>query len=418
MGSALATPQLREVTVRIARKYGVGISGWFGEVSYRSFGTPVAAKKDRARSRGSARRSPITNLRVLHVADRTPEMEVMVDRNDPEQNSGVGRRSWRSPPGRARCGARSRAGRPRQVKQGEARHLRAGDRAGRRSEHATGALSRSAALDIAHGEAEQPFALVPVGSEIDELALRPGEHELSAPATSAGGALVHEHVDADRGEPPRQRDGRNERESLWPSAARTRSGAASRSTLPRCGGRPGSTRVRARAASPPRDHRRRCRAEPRCREWRRDRCRTGSRRRWRRIVARREGLRRARAADRQRDSIVTTALGRPASSQLCSERRYAASPSSRRNGSACVVRLDAGFRALSRSRGCGRRPVRRASPELDDPDTARVGWPHSRSPTRRSSDDADVPCHPPAALSASPARGRSRSRHLASSTRR
>src|SRR3954447_13000796 len=30
MGTGLATPQLREVFERVARKYGVGISGWFG----------------------------------------------------------------------------------------------------------------------------------------------------------------------------------------------------------------------------------------------------------------------------------------------------------------------------------------------------------------------------------------------------
>jgi predicted glycoside hydrolase/deacetylase ChbG (UPF0249 family) len=45
MGTGLATPELRTVFERVARKYNVGISGWFGE-NYRSiWGVPVATKK-------------------------------------------------------------------------------------------------------------------------------------------------------------------------------------------------------------------------------------------------------------------------------------------------------------------------------------------------------------------------------------
>jgi predicted glycoside hydrolase/deacetylase ChbG (UPF0249 family) len=45
MGTGLATPELRAVFERVARKYNVGISGWFGE-NYRSiWGVPVATKK-------------------------------------------------------------------------------------------------------------------------------------------------------------------------------------------------------------------------------------------------------------------------------------------------------------------------------------------------------------------------------------
>src|SRR3954463_1629867 len=44
MGTGLATPELRAVFERVARKYNVGISGWFGE-NYRSiWGVPVATK--------------------------------------------------------------------------------------------------------------------------------------------------------------------------------------------------------------------------------------------------------------------------------------------------------------------------------------------------------------------------------------
>ena len=87
MGSALATPQLREVTERIARKYGVGISGWFGE-NYRSiWGTPVAAKKQTVLDYIATAKPDQPNLIEVHVAERTPEMEAIVDMNAPEQNA-------------------------------------------------------------------------------------------------------------------------------------------------------------------------------------------------------------------------------------------------------------------------------------------------------------------------------------------
>jgi len=87
MGSALATPQLREVTERIARKYGVGISGWFGE-NYRSiWGIPVATKKTEFLNYVASSKPDQPNLIEVHVAERTPEMEAIIDMNAPEQNA-------------------------------------------------------------------------------------------------------------------------------------------------------------------------------------------------------------------------------------------------------------------------------------------------------------------------------------------
>jgi predicted glycoside hydrolase/deacetylase ChbG (UPF0249 family) len=87
MGSALATPQLREVTERVARKYGVGISGWFGE-NYRSiWGIPVATKKSEFLNYVATSKLDQPNLIEVHVAERTPEMEAIVDMNAPEQNA-------------------------------------------------------------------------------------------------------------------------------------------------------------------------------------------------------------------------------------------------------------------------------------------------------------------------------------------
>src|SRR3954471_24528195 len=45
MGMAVATPQLREVTERVAKKYGLGISTYFGESYFTLWGVPVADKK-------------------------------------------------------------------------------------------------------------------------------------------------------------------------------------------------------------------------------------------------------------------------------------------------------------------------------------------------------------------------------------
>ena len=90
MGTAVSTPQLRAVVERIAQKYRVGISRYYGEVSHTLFDTPVESKKTDLISRlGTADRGR-TNLWVLHVAERTPEMEVLYDRNNAAQNSGAG----------------------------------------------------------------------------------------------------------------------------------------------------------------------------------------------------------------------------------------------------------------------------------------------------------------------------------------
>src|SRR5215203_446552 len=90
MGTAVSTPQLRAVVERIAQKYRVGISRYYGEVSHTLFDTPIESKKTDLITRlGRADRAR-TNLWVLHVAERTPEMEVLFDRNDAAQNSAAG----------------------------------------------------------------------------------------------------------------------------------------------------------------------------------------------------------------------------------------------------------------------------------------------------------------------------------------
>lgn len=86
MGTAAATPELRAVVERIARNHGLGISYYFGEDSHELWGEPVDRKKARfLEYLGGAKRG-VTNLLVIHVAERTPEMEALLDENAPGQN--------------------------------------------------------------------------------------------------------------------------------------------------------------------------------------------------------------------------------------------------------------------------------------------------------------------------------------------
>ncbi|NUS99024.1 MAG: ChbG/HpnK family deacetylase [Gemmatimonadaceae bacterium] len=87
MGTAWATPQLREVTERVARKYGLGISTYFGEDYFTLWGEPVNAKKTVLLSHLAAAKRDTVNLVEVHVAERTPEMEAIYDTNAPEQNA-------------------------------------------------------------------------------------------------------------------------------------------------------------------------------------------------------------------------------------------------------------------------------------------------------------------------------------------
>src|SRR3954465_8953553 len=87
MGMAWATPQLREVTERVAKKYGLGISTYFGESSFTLWGEPVAAKKTVLLARLAKASRDSVNLIEVHVAERTPEMEAIYDMNAPAQNS-------------------------------------------------------------------------------------------------------------------------------------------------------------------------------------------------------------------------------------------------------------------------------------------------------------------------------------------
>jgi predicted glycoside hydrolase/deacetylase ChbG (UPF0249 family) len=87
MGMAEATPQLREVEERVARKYGLAISTYFGESYFSLWGVAVASKKAALLEHLAAAKRDSVNLIEVHVAERTPEMEVIFDMNAPAQNA-------------------------------------------------------------------------------------------------------------------------------------------------------------------------------------------------------------------------------------------------------------------------------------------------------------------------------------------
>ncbi|HEY2065425.1 MAG TPA: ChbG/HpnK family deacetylase [Gemmatimonadaceae bacterium] len=86
MGTTEATPQLREVEERVAKKYGLAISTYLGESYFSLWGVRVGAKETELLAHLAHAKRDTVNLIVVHVAERTPEMEVIVDMNAPSQN--------------------------------------------------------------------------------------------------------------------------------------------------------------------------------------------------------------------------------------------------------------------------------------------------------------------------------------------
>jgi predicted glycoside hydrolase/deacetylase ChbG (UPF0249 family) len=86
MGTAAATPELRAIVERLAKKHGLGISYYFGENSHELWGEPVDRKLPRFLEYLAAMKKDQPNLVVFHVAERTPEMDALVDMNAEQQN--------------------------------------------------------------------------------------------------------------------------------------------------------------------------------------------------------------------------------------------------------------------------------------------------------------------------------------------
>src|SRR5207245_5507262 len=90
MGTAVSTPELRAVVERVAAKFGVGISRYFGESYHTMFDTPIAQKEAAFRAHLDSLAPDKVNLEGVHVAEATPEMRVLGDMNNAAQNTDTG----------------------------------------------------------------------------------------------------------------------------------------------------------------------------------------------------------------------------------------------------------------------------------------------------------------------------------------
>jgi predicted glycoside hydrolase/deacetylase ChbG (UPF0249 family) len=82
MGRALDTPALRAVTERLAKKYNLGISSYFNENYHSMWGVPVESKANEFMEFVTEDlSSQNANVVELHIAIKTPEMDVLVDMN-------------------------------------------------------------------------------------------------------------------------------------------------------------------------------------------------------------------------------------------------------------------------------------------------------------------------------------------------
>ena len=88
MGAAVATPELQAIVEKLAKKYNVGISGYFGEDYKTMWPVPVEDKKKELMSHVGKLLSDRVNLIEWHVAYDTPEMAVLKDMNSDLMNAG------------------------------------------------------------------------------------------------------------------------------------------------------------------------------------------------------------------------------------------------------------------------------------------------------------------------------------------
>ena len=87
MGTAVATPELRAIVETLAKRYGLGISRYFGENYHTMFDLSVENKKEEFLKRLNNLSKDRVNLIVMHVAEATPEMNALVDMNNADQHS-------------------------------------------------------------------------------------------------------------------------------------------------------------------------------------------------------------------------------------------------------------------------------------------------------------------------------------------
>ena len=89
MGTATSTPELRAVVEKLAKKYQLAISRYFGENYQTMFGVSIETKKNEFLKQVASLPKDKVNLMVMHVAQATPEMNALVDMNNADQYSDI-----------------------------------------------------------------------------------------------------------------------------------------------------------------------------------------------------------------------------------------------------------------------------------------------------------------------------------------
>lgn len=87
MGTATSTPELRAIVEKLAKKYKLGISRYFGENYQTMFGVSIETKQSEFLKQLAQLPEDKVNLIVMHVAEATPEMNALVDMNNKDQHS-------------------------------------------------------------------------------------------------------------------------------------------------------------------------------------------------------------------------------------------------------------------------------------------------------------------------------------------
>jgi len=91
MGIAMSTPEIRALTERLAKKYNLGISAYFGETYKSMWGVSVESKKKEFMQFVTTLKPGSLNVVELHTARDTPEMSALVDMNSNLMNSSAGK---------------------------------------------------------------------------------------------------------------------------------------------------------------------------------------------------------------------------------------------------------------------------------------------------------------------------------------
>jgi len=89
MGTATSTPELRAIVEKLAKKYKLAISRYFGENYQTMFGVTIETKKNEFLKQVAGLPKDKVNLMVMHVAQATPEMNALVDMNNADQHSDI-----------------------------------------------------------------------------------------------------------------------------------------------------------------------------------------------------------------------------------------------------------------------------------------------------------------------------------------